>query len=307
MSLLKKLEQALDYQENYERKVDEATAYLKKRLDGFCPQIGIVLGSGLGELAESIEQPHTINYSEIPNFPIPAVEGHEGKLIIGTINRVPVIGLKGRKHYYEVADAPFNTGILQVVFPVNVLAGLQVPNYFATNAAGGLNEKYQVGDLMIITSHINLIPNALLGRQHNFERIDGKGKVWRFLPMNDSYDKTLCEMMLKASSNDYAVHQGKYLAVTGPTYETQAECLAFRDGLGADAVGMSTSPEVIVARNRGIKCVGLSCITNKITKDGINATNHEEVKAILESPKTKRRLADVVKKFFAEYAAVNNY
>ena len=228
------------------------------------------------------------------------MEGHEGTLIVGKLEGVPVIGLKGRKHYYEVADQLYNNGILQTVFPVHVLAELGVPNYFVTNAAGGLNQSYSVGDAMIIRSHINLLPNSILGRQKKFLRLDGT-PVWRFQPMNDAYDPHLREMLLNQNRFGPHVHEGVYLAVTGPTFETEAESIAFRNGLFADAVGMSTAPEVIVARNRGMKAVGFSCITNKIAADGTNATNHEEVKAILDSEDVRKRLESLVCGFFAEY------
>jgi len=235
------------------------------------------------------------------------VPGHEGKLLIGELEGVPVIGLKGRKHFYEVADEPFNNGILQAVFPVHVLANLGVGNYFVTNASGGLNPEYGVGDIMVLRSHINFLPNALLGRHHDFTRVDDTGQVWRFQPMNDAYDPELTELLRQAgSAHEGHVHEGVYLAVTGPTYETKGESVAFRDGLKADAVGMSTTPEVIVARNRGMKAVGMSCITNVIAVDGTNATNHEEVKAILDSPEVKDRLSSTVKNFFRLYHQSRN-
>ena len=183
---------------------------------------------------------------------------------------------------------------------MHVLAELGVKNYFATNATGGLNRNYNVGDMMVISSHINMIPNPLLGRHHNFTRVDNRERAWRFQPMNGEYDAELRSLLLKAGSGK-AINHGKYLAVTGPSYETKAECLAFRDGMHADAVGMSVAPEVIVARNRGMRCVGMSCITNKIAADGTNATNHEEVKAILESKEVRSRLANTVANFFALY------
>lgn len=302
--MLEQLEDALHYQKYYEARVSEAVSYVRHALGKTKPRFGLVLGTGLDKLAAEIEKPKTIDYAEIPNFPQTTVDGHEGKLIIGKISGVPVIGLKGRKHYYEVADAPFNTGILQVVFPVHVLAGLKVPHYFATNAAGGLNQHYQVGDIMVLKSHINLIPVPLLGRHQKFSTIDGE-KTWRFQPMNSAYDPKLSQMLLRANSsfaNKIHVHEGTYLAVTGPNYETESECIAFRDGLKVDAVGMSTTPEVIVARNRGMKCVAMSCITNKIAQDGTNATNHEEVKQTLNSEKVRNRLANIVRNFFKEYA-----
>lgn len=198
-----------------------------------------------------------------------------------------------------------NIGMLQVTFPVHVLAELGVENYFVTNAAGGLNPNYKIGDMMILKSHINLLPNPLLGPQHNFKKLDGK-PIERFQPMNEAYDKDLIAL-LKEAAADYPnkVFEGTYLAVTGPTYETNAECIAFRDGLKADAVGMSTAPEVIVARNRGMNCVGLSCITNVIKQDGTNATSHDEVKAVLDSPETKEMYANIIKNFFSPYNEEN--
>ncbi len=304
---LEKLHELYEFSQKYESKVREAALYLKPAVKHLKPEFGLVLGSGLGDLADAMKWKGDFAYKAIPNFPEPTVEGHEGRMIFGELEGVSVLALKGRKHYYEVADLPFNAGILQVVFPVHVLAELGVKNYFATNAAGGLNQNYNVGNMMVIDSHINMIPNALLGRHHDFNRVDNSERVWRFQPMNGAYDKNLCELLkttaFDACSNmaDKSVRTGKYLAVTGPTYETEGECLAFRDGMGADAVGMSTAPEVIVARNRGMKCVGMSCITNKIAKDGTNATNHEEVKAILESADVRNRLANTVANFFSLY------
>ena len=295
------LKQSVDYVNNYEKKVKEAANYIKRYIKSV-PEFGIVLGSGLGDLADSITNPVIINYQDIPNFPITTIPGHEGKIIIGELNGVPIIGLKGRKHYYEVADQPLNVGILQVVFPVHVLAELGVKNYFVTNAAGGLNSKYKLGDIMIIKSHINMIPNPLLGRPQNFKTVNNK-PTERFQPMNQAYNKKLIELLIKSGLNyKKNVHEGTYLALTGPSYETEAECIAFRDGLRADAVGMSTAPEVIVAMNRGMNVVGFSCITNTISKDGTNATNHEEVKSILESEEVKSRLIIIVKKFFELYS-----
>ena len=263
---LKQLELALDFRDNYEVKIAEAADHIRGRLGSHKPSFGIVLGSGLGDLADSIQGATVIPYCKIPHFPTPTVPGHEGKMLIGELEGVPVIGLKGRKHYYEVADEPFNNGILQAVFPVHVLANLGVENYFATNAAGGLNLNYGVGDIMIICSHINLLPNALLGRQHDFVRVDGTGKVLRFQPMNGAYDPKLTELLKQAGSEHKEhVHEGVYLAVTGPTFETEGESISFRYGLKADAVGMSTTPEVIVARNRGMKAVGMSFISNIIS------------------------------------------
>ncbi len=294
--------QAMDLSMNYEQRVGDAAAFIEQFFPhDFKPVFGIVLGSGLGDLADSIKTYSAIPYKDIPHFPQTTVPGHEGKLIVGELAGVPLIGLKGRKHYYEVADLLFNAGMLQVIFPVHVLAELGVKNYFATNAVGGLNKNYNVGDIMVIDSHINTIPNALLGKQHDFKRVDNGEQVLRFQPMNGAYDKDLSGLLLEAGrSHSKNLHQGKYLAVTGPTYETEAECVAFR-GMGADAVGMSITPEVIIARNRGMNCVGMSCITNKIAADGTNATNHKEVTETLNKKETRERLSGIVQNFFALY------
>lgn len=289
---------ALNLQKNYPNRVKKAAHYIKEYLNDV-PEYAITLGSGLGDIAKKIKVIETIPYSEIPFFPQTTVAGHEGQLIIGNLKGHLIIGLKGRTHYYEGAGLPLNLGILQSVFAVHVMAELGIKNYFVTNAAGGLNQKFSVGDIMLISSHINFLPNPLLGISYPFMRVDSEEVVARFQPMNNSYDKDLRKTFLKANRK-YAknIHHGSYLAVTGPSYETEAECLAFRDGLKADAVGMSTTPEVIIARNRGMKVIGFSCITNKIDKDGTNATSHEEVKSILESEKIKNRLSECVVNFF---------
>jgi purine-nucleoside phosphorylase len=295
-----KLIEAFDFNQNYELKVSQASTYLDNVLGKRKPAFGLTLGSGLGDLANLIDEKIEIPYAEIPNFPTTTVLGHEGKIISGKLNGVELICLKGRKHYYEVADEPFNNGILKVVFPIHTLANLGVRNYFATNAAGGLNLNYHIGDLMLIKSHINMIPNPLLGRMKDFKTIDGNS-IERFQPMNNAYDSKLGELFIKSSFGIEGIASGVYLALTGPSYETEGECLAFRDGLFADAVGMSTAPEVIVARNRGMNTLGLSCITNIIAQNGENATNHEEVKAILESELVKNRLVSAVNQFFYAY------
>ncbi|MBI4154051.1 purine-nucleoside phosphorylase [Candidatus Woesearchaeota archaeon] len=313
--LEKTLLKAYEFQRAYETHVSNATAYIKNNLlrERKQPLFGLVLGSGLGDLADALSDKVSMDYAEIPSFPRTTVAQHAGTLHSGELEGVPVLCLKGRKHYYEVADLPFNNGILQAVFPVHVLAELGVRNYFATNAAGGLNPKFEVGTLMVIHSHINGgIPNPLLGKQHNFKRADGEN-VWRFQPMNNAYDKELRTLLYNACAETVKNEEqtektdkvktslGTYLAVTGPSYETEAECLAFKHGWGADAVGMSTVPEVIIARNRGMKAVGMSCITNVIASDGTNATNHEEVAGVLNSKKVRGRLTNSVLRFFHSF------
>jgi purine-nucleoside phosphorylase len=269
--------------------VNEAVAYIQKVIgdNNFIPKVALTLGSGLNKLAGLIKPIATISYKDIPNFPVSTVVGHEGTLIAGYLENVPVIGLKGRKHYYEVAGEPRPMDI--VTFPVHVVAGLGCKLYIATNASGGLNPSYQVGDLMVIKSHIGLFQvNPLLGPHHDF------GNNMFFQPQNTEYSPTL-RKLFRAASLD--IHEGIYVGLTGKTYETQAECLMLR-ALGADAVGMSTVPEIIIATNRGMETFAVSMITNAIAKDGTNGTNHEEVTAVLNSKKTEEKLYTIFREFF---------
>jgi purine-nucleoside phosphorylase len=286
------------FKEQYENNVREAAAYITSNLIKQKPKIALTLGSGLNHLADKLKDKKEIPYHQIPNFPNLTVLGHAGILISGTIEDVPILCLKGRKHYYEVADMP--DGMLHAMFPVHVCAELGIETYMGTNASGGLNKTYSVGDIMIISSHINMIPSPLLGRKMHFTQIDGT-KCPRFQPMNNAYDKDLRALVHEYCQDKDYIHEGTYLAVTGPTYETEAESVMFRDGLFADSVGMSTAPEVIVARNRGMNVFGFSCITNVIQEDGTNATNHEEVLSVLQSQRTKDRLTDFVLHFFSGY------
>lgn len=272
----------------YIDQVQEATLYIQEKMGPtFTPRVALTLGSGLNKLADLIKPVATIPYGHIPHFPISTVPGHEGKMILGTLEGVPVVGLKGRKHFYEVADQERPMDI--VTFPVQVAATLGCKLYIATNAAGGLNPDYNVGDLMVITSHIGLFqPNPLLGPHHDF----GGNDV--FQPQNTQYVPELRSIF---RSLDPSIREGVYVGLTGRTYETQAECLMLR-AMGADAVGMSTVPEIIVATNRGMKTFAVSMITNKIARDGTNATNHEEVMAVLNSKETEEKLFTIFRNFF---------
>jgi len=289
------------YSINYEQHVRNAADYIRSKLGTSRPEIGLTLGSGLGGLAARIENSLKIPYSEIPNFPKTTVFGHEGMLYIGELEGVPVVGLSGRKHYYEVSPEP--TGMLQVSFPVNVLAELGVPHYFATNAVGGLNAGCSTGDLMIITSHLSHnVPNALGGRHLDFKRVNDGERVWRFPPMHDAYNKDLRRLLYdEQTDSDSHIFEGTYIMVPGPTYETIAESLLFRDTFHADAVGMSVVPEIQAARSRGMNSVAVSCITNVIAPDGTNATNHDEVTATLKRPEVKARFENLVSRFFRRY------
>lgn len=267
--------------------VNSAVRFIQKETGSFSPRAALTLGSGLNKLADLIKPIAVIPYKDIPHFPVLTVAGHEGILIAGYLEGVPVIGLKGRKHYYEVAHENHPMDI--VTFPVHIMASLGCKLYMATNAAGGLNPKYKVGDLMVITSHIGLFqPNPMLGRHHDF------GGSAFFQPQNTEYSPRLRKLL---TSIDQSIHEGVYVALTGKTYETQAECLMLR-AMGADAVGMSTVPEIIIATNRGMETLGISMITNAIAKDGTNATNHEEVTAVLNSKQTEEKLFSIFQKFF---------
>jgi purine-nucleoside phosphorylase len=229
------------------------------------PEIGIVLGSGLGVLADSIEQPVVIPYAEVPHFAHSTAVGHKGNLIFGTLGGKRVLAMQGRFHYYE------GYTMAQVTFPVRVMAMLGIKALFVSNAAGGVNPDFHVGDLMIIRDHINLLPNPLIGKN-----IDEMGP--RFPDMTRPYDLRLIALAEKiAAAQHLKLHQGVYLAGTGPTYETPAE-YAYFGKTGADAVGMSTTSEVIVARHCGIPVFGMSVITNEahsFSDDFVNS--HQDV------------------------------
>ena len=240
------------------RTIHAASDALAERLEGRKPLVGIVLGSGLGKLADQIENPLIIPYSELPGFPVSTAIGHKGNFIVGTLGGKCVIAMQGRIHYYE--GYPMQL----VVLPIRVMIRLGIQYLFVSNAAGGTNLSYHVGDLMIIRDHINLIPNPLIG-----PNLDEFGP--RFPDMTRPYDPSL---ILKAEEiaawEGISLQKGVYVAVTGPCYETPAEYRYFRN-IGGDAVGMSTVPEVIVARHSSIPVFGMSVIT-----DVAHATDDED-------------------------------
>ena len=240
------------------RTIHAASDALAERLEGRKPLVGIVLGSGLGKLADQIENPLIIPYSELPGFPVSTAIGHKGNFIVGTLGGKCVIAMQGRIHYYE--GYPMHL----VVLPIRVMIRLGIQYLFVSNAAGGTNLSYHVGDLMIIRDHINLIPNPLIG-----PNLDEFGP--RFPDMTRPYDPSL---ILKAEEiaawEGITLQKGVYVAVTGPCYETPAEYRYFRN-IGGDAVGMSTVPEVIVARHSSIPVFGMSVIT-----DVAHATDDED-------------------------------
>ena len=231
---------------------------------GFKPEIGIILGSGLGEIADEIKG-IDIPYSEIPGFKSSGVHGHAGKLVIGELGSKQVIAMQGRLHYYE------GNTIQEVVYPVRVMKLLGIEKLIVTNAAGSVNTNYTPGDLMIIADHLNLLGNNPLIGKNN----DELGP--RFLDMSYAYDKSLLNLAEKTAKElNIKTQKGVYAAMTGPTYETPAEVRMLRT-LGADAVGMSTVPEVIVANHMDVKVLGISCITNMAAGILDQPLNHEEV------------------------------
>lgn len=234
--------------------INEAAEYIKSRLGNNTPFAGVVLGSGLGKLADMIEEKITIPYSEIPNFAKSTAMGHKGNLIGGFLGGKFVIAMQGRFHYYEGYSMDL------VTLPIRVMVKLGIKYLFVSNAAGGVNYNYKVGDLMVIRDHINLLPNPLIGA--NLEEFGP-----RFPDMTRPYDLNMIrEMEAIAAAEGIKLEKGVYLASSGPTYETPAEYRYFRM-IGADAVGMSTIPEVIVARHSNVPVFGISVITNEAHDD----------------------------------------
>jgi len=243
--------------------IKETAAWIKAHTS-LCPETAIILGTGLGRLATEIEVVDEMPYSDIPNFPVSTVEGHSGKLLFGMLGGKPVMALQGRFHYYEGYD------MKQVTFPVRVMYELGIKNLFVSNAAGGMNPDFQIGDLMLITDHINFLPEHPL---HGPNFPTGP----RFPDMHETYDVEFLKIARTvAQEKGIRVVEGVYLATQGPTYETPAEYKMYRI-FGADAVGMSTVPEVIVAHHCGIRVFGISIITDLGVEGKIVEVSHEEV------------------------------
>lgn len=266
-------------------KIKQTADYLRTRA-GELPQIGIILGTGLGNLASYIDEPVYIPYSEIPNFPVSTVQGHKGNLIFGYMNGRRVVAMQGRFHYYEGYD------MKTVTFPVRVMRELGVETLFVSNAAGGMNKEFKVGDVMVICDQINLFPENPL-RGHNYDELGD-----RFPAMTEPYSKKLIALadQIGAEKGIRLMH-GVYVGTTGPTFETPAEYEYFRI-IGGDAVGMSTVPEVIVARHGGMRVFGISVITDLGGKDITDVPSHEEVQqaAIKAQPTVEALMLEMVKR-----------
>ena len=242
-------------------KIQETAAYLKSKMHTQ-PETAIILGTGLGSLAGEITEKYEIKYEDIPNFPVSTVEGHSGKLIFGKLGNKDIMAMQGRFHYYE------GYTMQQVTFPIRVMQQLGIRYLFVSNASGGINTSFRVGDLMVITDHINLMPNPLIGR--NIAELGP-----RFPDMHNCYDKDLIAAATRiAEEENIKLQYGVYVGGTGPTFETQAEYRYFK-AIGGDAAGMSTVPEVIVARHMSIPVFGVSVITNCGLSDEVG--DHEDV------------------------------
>ena len=245
-------------------KIQESADFILTKIHSK-PKTAIILGTGLGNLVTEITEKIEIPYELIPNFPISTVEGHSGKLIFGKLGKVEVLAMQGRFHYYEGYD------MKAVTFPVRVMAALGIDTLLVSNAAGGMNPAFKIGDLMIITDHINHFPEHPL-RGHNFNQLGT-----RFPDMSEAYSKELIARAKEiAVKNQIKLVEGVYVGTSGPSFETPAEYKFFRI-IGGDAVGMSTVPEVIVAKHAGMRCFGISIISDLGVEGKIVEINHEEV------------------------------
>lgn len=274
----------------YLEQIREAVSFIQSKLGGSSPKIGLILGSGLGDLAERVDDPVTIPYSQVPHFPVSTVEGHAGQFVAGTLEGKSVIVMQGRFHYYE------GYAMRKVVFPVYVLKELGVECLVITNAAGGMNRVFRAGDLMLIADHINMTgDNPLIGPNHPELGV-------RFPDMSEAYSKSYRELARRLAGELEAgdgrkLQEGVYCGISGPAYMTPSE-LTMLARLGGDAVGMSTVGEVIAARHCGLGVLGISCITDMAVGDELEPLTHEQVVAVAN--RTKPKFIELVKAFVRE-------
>ncbi|QUH26589.1 purine-nucleoside phosphorylase [Serpentinicella alkaliphila] len=261
-------------------KVREAKEHIESEIT-VKPQVGLILGSGLGTLADEIKNPIILDYDEIPHFPISTVEGHAGNLVIGELEGKIVVAMKGRFHYYE------GYSMQEVTFPVRVMKALGIEHIIITNACGGLNSKLYPGALMIINDHINFTgDNPLIGR--NYEEFGP-----RFPDMSTAYNKDLIKLAHKVGKEiGVETFEGVYISISGPNYLSKAE-LSMMINFGADTVGMSTVPEVIVANHMGMKILGISCVTDMAIPNQLESISHEQVMEVAN--KTRPKFISLVK------------
>ncbi|MBK8341769.1 MAG: purine-nucleoside phosphorylase [Flavobacteriales bacterium] len=268
-------------------RIQRIADHLKKATDGFTPETGIILGTGLSGLGKEIDVKYAIAYKDIPEFPVSTVQGHPGKLLFGLLAGKPVVAMQGRFHFYE------GWSMNEVVLPVRVMKFLGIKRLFVSNACGGVNPAFETGDLMILDDHICLFPNPLMGKN-----IDELGP--RFPDMSEPYDHAFIATAKGiAAKHNVPVQVGTYVGLTGPTLETPAEYRYVRN-IGGDAVGMSTVPEVIAARHMGIPCFAMSVITDMGVEGRIEKTTHEMVQRVAE--KAEPKLTLIMKELIASCA-----
>ena len=273
--------------EDYSRHIQEAADYIVARLGGRVPDVGIILGSGLGRLVDIISNPVTIPYRDIPHFPIATAIGHKGNFIIGELGGRMVIAMQGRFHFYEGYE------IWKVTLAIRVLKTIGIQFLFVSNAAGGCNPDFRTGDLMIIRDHINLMPNPLIG-----PNMDEFGP--RFPDMTCAYDLELQALAERtASEMGLKLRKGVYLASTGPSYETPAEVRFFR-AAGADALGMSTIPEVIVARHCGLRVFGMSVITNECNTENVERNYNDGGDVVKQADIAAAKLSELFRNIISQ-------
>ncbi|MCD6407039.1 purine-nucleoside phosphorylase [Candidatus Aerophobetes bacterium] len=272
-------------EKNLREKIGEALSYVRSK-SSIVPEIGIILGTGLGKLAEKIENKVVISYKQIPHFAVSTAPGHAGNLLLGKIGEKKVVAMQGRFHLYEGYSPE------EVTFPIRVMKALGVKVLIESNAAGGMNRNFKPGDIMIITDHINFTgTNPLIGPND-----DSLGP--RFPDMSEPYDWDLIELTEEVALEEgIRCHRGVYIGVTGPNFETRAEYRFFHL-IGADAVGMSTVPEVIVAKHSGLKVLGLSCITDMCIPDKLEPVDFRKVIDVANKaePKVTRLVEKVIRK-----------
>ena len=266
--------------------VQETVSYIKEKI-GFTPEYGVILGSGLGSFTDEMKVEYTLPYSEILNFPISTVQGHKGALVFGTIGEKKVVAMQGRFHFYE------GYSMTEVTFPVRVMKFLGVEKLIVSNASGGVNPTYKVGSIVMITDHINMTPEHPL-RGKNDERFGP-----RFVNMSEPYSrKMIAKATELAQELNIEVHKGIYLGLQGPTFETLAEYRMVKI-LGADCVGMSTVPEVIVARHMDLETFGVSVITDMGNEESIGTISHDEV--LEAAKKAEPQVRNLIRELILKY------
>lgn len=264
-------------------KVQQTVSFIKEKID-FTPEYGVILGSGLGSFTEEVNVEFVLPYNEIPNFPVSTVQGHKGALVFGTIGDKKVVAMQGRFHYYE------GYSMKEVTFPVRVMKYLGINKLIVSNASGGVNASYKVGDIMIIKDHINFAP------EHPLRGINDERFGPRFVNMSEPYSRKMIAKVKELAANlNIELKEGVYLGLQGPTFETLAEYKMVKI-LGADCVGMSTVPEVIVARHMDLETFGVSVITDMGDEDSIQTISHDEVleAAQLAEPKVRTLIKELI-------------